>query len=368
MPNKKIIAVFLSFLLIFVLSLQVILKSDGFAPFLFQVLFNKNIELKTEGERINLVLLGIGGGKHEGPNLSDTIIFASVNLKDPKVTLVSIPRDVWIPELHGKINSAYQDGEAKRKGGGLTLAETVVSNLTGQKVDYGVVVDFSAFVKGVDILGGLDIYVDRAFDDYQYPIEGQENDSCGHSDQEIKDFTASNSAETELLKFFPCRYEHIHFNKGLNHMNGDEALKYVRSRHAVGSEGTDFARSQRQEKIIRALVAKSFSLQILANPAKALDLYSAFGSSVNTDIKQNEIDDFIKLSGRFNKAKIQSVVVDTGDPSTGRGGLLEHPDISSKYNYEWVLIPRTGSNNFSEIHEYIRCSLSQTNCIVSEIP
>ncbi|MEK9207226.1 MAG: LCP family protein, partial [Patescibacteria group bacterium] len=283
----KKLFVFLFFVVVF--GLEFLQVTRSISPILFQVLFNKNIELKKSSpERINLLLLGRGGGKHEGPNLSDTIIFASLDLKNPKVTLVSLPRDLWSADLNGRINSAYAVGETKRKGGGLVLSESVVSKIIGQNIDYGIVIDFSGFVKAVDLMGGIDVNVDRAFDDYQYPIKGNENELCGHTEEEVVTFTASNSAETELPGFFPCRYEHLHFNKGLQHMDGETALKYVRSRHAKGNEGTDFARSQRQEKTIKAFMDKVFSLQILVNPAKIVGLYSAVNGSIDTNIKQNE--------------------------------------------------------------------------------
>ncbi len=353
-------------LFVFVLfGLEVLVKSGNISPLLFQLIFNKNIELKkSDTQTINLLLLGIGGGKHEGPNLSDTIIFASLNIKNPKVTLVSLPRDMWSYDLKSKINTAYAKGQAKKKGGGLVLAKSVVSKITGQNLDYAAVIDFSGFVRAVDLMGGLDINVDKSFDDLEYPLEGKENDPCGNKEEDLEKLATASSQ----LEAFPCRYEDIHFDKGPNHMDGETALKFVRSRHAKGSEGTDFARSQRQEKIIKAFMDKVFSLSILVNPAKVIGLYDTLKDSIDTDIQKNEFDDFIKLAEKFKSAKIQSVVIDYGDNQTKRGGLLTHPAISREFNFEWTLIPRSGRNDYSEIHEYIRCNLTQDNCMVSEIP
>lgn len=357
--------------LVIVLSLEVIIKGGFISPILFQVVFNKNIELKKTAsgtESINILLLGIGGGNHEGPKLTDTIILANLNLKDQKISLVSLPRDMWSFDLRDKVNSAYARGEAKKEGGGLVLSESIVSKITGQEVNYGVVIDFSGFIKSVDLMGGLDMSVERAFDDYQYPITGNENELCGHTEKEVEDFTASNSAEAELPKFFPCRYEHLHFEKGDQHMDGATALKFVRSRHAIGPEGTDFARSQRQEKVIKAFMDKAFSLKIIGNPTKIIGLYNTVKDSVDTDIPQEEFDDFIKLGQKLQNAKIQSVVIDYGDQKEKRGGLLTHPPTSERYDYKWTLVPRIGEDDFSEIHEYVKCRFTRTDCIVSEIP
>ena len=356
---------FVSLFLIILLGFEVVVKTGSVSPFLFQLLFNKNIELKKGDQNvINILLLGIGGGKHEGPNLSDTIIFASLNIKDSKVTLVSLPRDIWSFDIDSKINTAYAKGEAKKKGGGLLLAKSVISKIIGQNIDYGVVIDFSGFVKAVDLMGGLDFEVERSFDDFEYPIAGKEDDPCDNKPEDLEKLATASSQ----LNAFPCRYQHLNFDKGLTHMNGETALKFVRSRHAKGEEGTDFARSQRQEKVIKAFMDKAFSLQIIVNPAKLIGLYNAVEQSVDTDIAENEFDDFIKLAQRFQKAKIQSVVIDYGDQENDRGGLLTHPPIIREYNFEWVLIPRSGNDDYSEIHEFIRCRLIQEECIVSQIP
>lgn len=356
---------FILLFLVLVLGLEVLVKAGNISPFLFQFLFNKNIELKkSTPERINVLLLGIAGGSHEGPNLTDTIILASLNLKNPKITLISLPRDIWSSDIKGKINKAYSNGEETRKGGGITLAKSVVGKITGQNINYGAVIDFSGFTKAVDLMGGIDINVERSFDDYEYPVAGREDDPCDNKEEDLEKLATASSQ----LEVFPCRYQHLHFDKGLNHMNGETALKFVRSRHAKGGEGSDFARSQRQEKVIKAFMDKSFSLQILVNPAKVIGLYDTVKDSVDTDIRKNEFDDFIKLAQKFQKTEIQSVVIDYGDQENKRGGLLTHPSINKKYNFEWVLIPRIGDENFSEIQEFIRCRFTQDECIVSQIP
>jgi polyisoprenyl-teichoic acid--peptidoglycan teichoic acid transferase len=357
-----LISVVVVFLAIFVY------KTASVYPFLFQLIFNKGVELKQTNNNINVLLLGIGGGSHDGPNLTDTIILASVNTKTNKVVLTSIPRDLWVPDLTTnvkKINEAYADGESKRKGGGLIEAEAIVGKITGQSIDYGVRIDFSGFVKAVDVMGGLDVNVDNAFDDYMYPISGKEDESCENTDEDIKAYTESGTASAEMdLAKFPCRYKHLHFNTGLQHMDGETALEFVRSRHATGDEGSDFARSKRQEKIIKAFKDKALSAQTLINPAKVLELYGILKGSIDTDIKQDEFDDFIRLGNQIRTAKIVSSVIDTGDDAVNRPGLLINPPISSAYGYAWVLIPRTGNGNFTEIQNYISCEIAKDNCLI----
>lgn len=327
-------------------------KGISYVPVLYQLLFQKEIELKkTEDQKINMVLLGIGGGKHDGPLLTDTVIFVSIDPVDKKVTLVTIPRDLWVPELRQKINFAYASGEAKKDGGGLMLTKAVVEKIMGQKVDYGFRVDFNGFIRAVDMIGGLDIEVERAFDDYEYPLSGKEADTCGFEEEE---FEKRATAEAQL-EAFPCRYEHLRFEKGVQHMDGATALKFVRSRHATGSEGTDFARSKRQEKVITAFQGKIISVGTFLNPLKLVSLYDVFQDSIDTDIQKDEYDDFVKLAQKMQSASMKNYVIDYGDDVQGRPGLLINPPITEEFNLQWVLIPRDGSGDYAEIQAYVKC-------------
>lgn len=349
-----IIVAILSVFIFFLLSSNVI-KYGSVAT---KVIFDKKINLKKSNDRINILLLGIGGGKHQGPNLSDTIIFASLDKEKKRVTLVSIPRDFWAPDLAAKINTAYAFGQKQGKGGGLALAKATVEKITGQHVDYGIRLDFAGFVKAVDIVGGLDVEVEQMLDDLEYPIPGKEDDPC---DQPEEDLEKLATAESQL-EAFPCRYEHVHFDAGSTHMDGETALKFVRSRHAEGEEGTDFARSKRQEKVIAAFKEKVFSIGTLLNPIKVISLLDVLEGSIDTDIADEEIDDFIKLAQKMENSRVQSVILDVGDDRRGREGLLVNPLIAEEFRNQWVLIPRAGNGNYTEIKEYIDCEIKVGNC------
>lgn len=357
--RKKILIIIAVLGILSLLSLSKFLIDMGkISPLFFQLIFNRDIELKKEDSRINLLLLGIGGGNHEGPDLTDTVIFVNLDPVKNKANLVSIPRDLWVPDLKAKINTAYQTGESKKKGGGIILAKSVVEKVLGQSIDYVVRVDFAGFTQAVDIIGGVDVDVEKAFDDYQYPIEGKETDVCGRSQEEVEVFATASSQ----LDAFPCRYLHLSFNTGIQHMTGETALRFVRSRHAQGDEGTDFARSKRQEKVLKAMKDKAFSMETLLNPVKLASLYSALSSNIDTNIEESELDDFVRLAQKMRGAKIQSTVLDYGDDKTNRPGLLFNPLRSQEYGNQWVLIPRIGAENYKEIQEYVECEIKTGNC------
>jgi len=365
MHNKKPLLIAGIFVVILVLF---IIKTASFYPFLFHLVLDKGVSLKQTDSKINILLLGIGGEGHDGINLTDTIMLASIDPKDNKVSLISVPRDLWFPDLEGsnkKINGAYADGELKRKGGGIIEAKAAVGKITGQEVNYAIRIDFSGFVKAVDIVGGLDINVDNVLDDYAYPISGKKDDPCGFTPEDIKLFTSTSPAELENQEKFSCRYKHLHFDIGLTHMNGETALEFVRSRHATGAEGSDFTRSKRQEKIISAFKNKVLSTETLVNPARIINLYNVLQGSIDTDIKQYEFDDFVRLANSLKTANIKSAIIDTGDEQSKRAGLLIYAPISKEYSFLSVLIPRLGNGNFTEIQKYISCIIKTGNCPIS---
>jgi LCP family protein required for cell wall assembly len=271
---------------------------------------------QTDG-RTNLVLLGAGGEGHQGPDLTDTIIFVSIKDETGEATLISIPRDLWIPSLRAKINAAYFYGfEKQATSGGLLLAKSAVSEVLNQPVHFAVKIDFSTFAQAIDLLGGIDITVDRSFDDNQYPIAGKEDDPCD-GDPEYK-----------------CRYEHLHFDAGPQHMNGATALKFVRSRHSTDpQEGTDFARNQRQEKVIAAIKSKLISTANLKNSKIYKQLYELAAGSIVTDITPDYYSGFFRLGLKMRQVSFKSFSLQEPDQ-------LENPPLSPKYDNQWVLIPK----------------------------
>lgn len=357
-PVALVIAVLIS-LAIFLTTLS---GSDTIVNFIFSP-----DNLKSTNNRVNVLLLGIAGGAHQGSDLTDTIMVASYNLKTNQVYLFSIPRDLWLPALRTKANAVYQIGLSQSNG--LGFAKTVMGNVLGLPIHYGLRVDFRGFVKGIDALGGVDVEIERSFDDYLYPIQDKENDLCGNEEKEM-DFNeeeakklnippgrktvlitedggiATDSAEEDKgIKYFSCRYEHIGFEKGQTHMNGAIALAFVRSRHGTNGEGSDFARSKRQQKVLEATRSKILSLETLVNPQKVTDSVKALGKSIDSDISVKEAIEFYKLSKKL--AKLNSFILDDS--------LLYHPPASD-YGGAYVLISQ--DDDFSTIQRYVRKVLS----------
>lgn len=354
---RRVAVVLLLFLFIGFFG-RVIVEAAKWSPVLFQYFFQKEIVLKKTDNRVSVLFLGIGGGTHDGPLLTDTIIYASIDPVLQKMTLISIPRDLWVPDLNAKINTAYTIGENQRKDGGLLLAQAAIQKILNQPVDYVLRIDFNGFVKAIDLIGGIDVNVVNGFEDLEYPISGKENDTCGFTGSEFQLRATSSAA----LEAFPCRYEHLIFNQGMQHMDGTTALKFVRSRHAIGSEGSDFARAKRQELVIKAFRDKIFSLNTLLNPGKLMSLFGVFQDSIHTNIQQSEYDDFIKLAMKMRTAQTNNVVFFYSDPGSEKQGIFINPPTSIAYGDQWVLIPRIGNGNFSEVQKFVACEIKTGNC------
>jgi len=341
----------------------------------------KGIILPKNKTEYNFILLGYGGPGHDGPYLTDSMMVAHVDLKKNAVWLVSLPRDLWVKlptisktDFHSKINAVYQTGlfpkdypdVDSKSYPDIALLKKAVSDISGLTIDNYVTVDFTGFTKAIDILGGVDVQVQKTFDDYEYPIDGKEQELCGKDAEfsQIEKFLKpgfSEDEKTQLFKdkpelelffknitddpkeAFPCRYEHLHFDAGKVHMDGATALKYVRSRHAL-QDGTDFGRGARQQQFVKAVKDKVISLGIIT---KIVPLLDELKNHIKTDVS---VDEMKKFMGEVKDAsKYRMVNINMSD----KDYLL-----SSFSDYGgYILIPRAGQDSWAGIHTMIQNSI-----------
>ncbi|MEK7633342.1 MAG: LCP family protein [Patescibacteria group bacterium] len=292
--------------------------------------------LKSYNNHVNILFLGIAGADHEGPNLSDSIVVASYDLKANHLTTISIPRDVWSEALRDKINSAYAYGEAKKKGAGFILAKAEVEIIIGQPIHYGAAINFDQFEKLIDFLGGVEVNVENSFVDKEFPIAGRENDLCD-KDPEYK-----------------CRYKTISFTKGVVLMNGQTALNFVRSRHAEGSEGTDFAREKRQQKVIEAAKNKLIAFAKKPNIDNYKKIYDLSDKLIKRDIDNQQVAIILKNIVLRKNFKQEKIVLSED--------FFINPETNlDRYDGLWVLIPI--NDDIEAVRKYIDCRLNQkTDC------
>lgn len=295
-------------------------------------LLNPNINLESFKNRTNILLLGVGGEGHEGADLTDSMMLVSINLVTADTVIISLPRDIWVESLQAKLNTAYYYGEDKQAGGGLILAKAAVSEIVNQPVHYGVILDFSGFEQAIDILGGVDVNAPRGFIDKLYPIPGKE------------------AAEPES-----DRYETIEFKPGKQHFDGATALKYVRSRHSEGEEGTDYARAQRQQRVILAFKDKFLSAKTWLNWGKLKQLKAIGLESIKTDLVSSAYSDLVKLALKIDREQLRTGVLDQGSQAEDIPPLLYNPP-TTRFG-QWVLLP--AGDDWSVVWQYIEEILYQ---------
>lgn len=304
----------------------------------------------VEKTEYTILLAGYGGPGHDGAYLTDTLMLAHVDKKTKKVVLFNVPRDLWVkvpstdPEAntHSKINAIYQMAlfpedypsvpkQYHGKDNAPSFLKKVIGDVTGVNVDYFVGIDFGGFRQLIDTLGGIDVSVRTTFTDYEYPIDGHEDDPCGKKDTELED--AVKQATEEPVLAFPCRYETLHFDAGPTHLDGTSALKYARSRHSL-QDGNDFGRAARQQQVIEAVKDKVLSIGFIP---KILPLMDTLSNNIRTDISASEIDSFLGEAANAKDYKIVNYVMSTNE-------VLKN-DISADGQY--ILVSKDGIDKWN---------------------
>lgn len=269
-------------------------------------------------DRTDLLVMGYGGGTHEGANLTDSMMVVSLLPQNHHTSLISVPRDLWVqyPPNSGnynKLNSVYalasNNGQQPVAGGGAAAAK--VSLVTGQNVKYWLTINFTGFRELIDSIGGVDVYVPDSFT-AQYP----KNDDP--------------TIDASWIK--------VHFDKGNQHMNGETAIRYARAREVLDNlaEGTDFARSARQQIIIKAALAKVKQMSTWPSLFNAMD---ALQHTIYTNMSLADLTEF-------------AMKMDLNDPHTAHIGL-SNQNVLQDGTADGQYILRPANGNWQGIIDYI---------------
>jgi polyisoprenyl-teichoic acid--peptidoglycan teichoic acid transferase len=192
----------------------------------------------STSDRVNILVMGYGGSGHDGAYLTDSMVVMSLMPQSHHTTLIAVPRDLWVqnPANSGnytKINAVYpvaSQNNANAVAGGDAAAQKV-SLVTGLDIKYWMTINFAGFRDFINAIGGVDVNVPDSFK-ANYPA---------NDDPSIN-----------------ASWKIVQFTKGLHHMDGETAIEYARARYVIDNpaEGTDFARSARQQLIMKAALAK----------------------------------------------------------------------------------------------------------------
>lgn len=245
---------------------------------------------ETEDSSLDILILGTNGA------LTDTIMVANINETKKKVTLISIPRDLY---MNGRrINEYYTYY-------GVETLERMVESVTGLEIDQYVQVDLDGFEQVVDVIGGIDIYVPEAIYDGLYP-----NGKGGYSAFSIEE--------------------------GTHHMNGEEALRYARSRKST----SDFDRAGRQQEILSAVKTKIVQMDSVMDMKELMEIFQTGLTYTSTDIN---VVDLVSYYSDYQDYELSTgFVLSTGNY------LYSMINESGAY----ILLPNSGS--FTEIQGVIQ--------------
>lgn len=247
-------------------------------------------------EQMTIAVLGIDDrtGDYSVPARTDALMFTNLRFAEHEAGVLSVPRDLWLQQANADITGIYEDrinlsylyGETYEvPGGGPAQLKATIAGNFGFTVDRYVLINFDAFVRFVDALGGIDVDVPKAIYDSQFPEQTGDG--------------------TIVFEVEP----------GLQHMDGLTALRYARTRH----QDSDYERIKRQQLVALAIRDRLLSGTGLTRvPA----LLAAVRGSVRTDLTPEEIAMLLCAGPQIPGEHIETYAIDGAyvTPWTSPGG------------------------------------------------
>lgn len=287
-------------------------------------------KLNETNGRVNILLAGYSADDpgHEGADLTDSIMIASIDPSTKSTVLISVPRDLYvnIPGFgYSRINAAYEDGQSEHfiasgyPKGGMGLLEQTVSQDFGIHFNYYALLDYTAFRDAVNAVGGVTVDI-------------QSSDPRGLYDPNTS----------------------LDLPEGNVNLDGQQALNLARARGdgygAYGFPNGDFDRTQNQQKLLVALKNKADTLAVMANPLKLAQLADSVANNVKTDLTIGDMETLYSETKGVNSSNIKEVTLNNYN---GQDLLVSYVDD----NGEDVLLPAAGFSGFSQIQSTVQSLL-----------
>lgn len=335
--KKKIVLFFLSLIIIYVLlvisfgisNFVFIFKKTGKNPVYFFSLAKNSIRNNQFKNKkfLNFIVLGLDerNDRLEKTETTDTIIFASLNLENQKLTTISLPRDLWDYDLKTKINGIYplslESSDSSK------FIKENFSKILGQNIDYSIIITTNNLIDFVKNINGVDVNLAKGFKDEKYPNP---------------DYIIDPKAPI---------YKTIEFKSGLNHLDQSNITEFVRSRKSAETAdqgGTDIGRIQRQQLLIEAIIAKVKDKNFFGHISNLIGLYNFWNKEIKSDFKDQQISDLVfLLQKKLMNFSIKKVELPIGQ--TAKDGIIYHPETF--INKQWVFIP--SDVEYKKLQEFI---------------
>jgi LCP family protein required for cell wall assembly len=317
-PKRKVRTKLIAAICLSIIALVILVKAEAPKRIIRNTVVNtiaKDLEHDDLGYT-NFLIMGTGGEGHDGKDLTDTLMIASINPSSSSTILSSVPRDIYVSHpqiISQRINSVYanQKYQSSHEEAAEVLGD-IIEDLTNIEIHYNIKIDFQALVEVVDELGGVTINNQEAIYDPEYPGPNY-------------------------------TFQTFSLPAGEQTINGETALKYARSRKS----SSDFERSSRQQQLIYAIKDAALSQNITSSPQKITSIYNSMSKHVETNLQLSEILTLAKLAQEFPEESLTTLPL-TDDPNF-IGGFLYNPP-RSEYGDAYVLIPADSTN--SQIHTY----------------
>jgi len=308
---------------------------------IFDIFQNKPLKMDENG-RTNILIYGTSGTiddqRHDGANLTDTLMVLSVDQKKKNAYMFNLPRDFYVDYgaaclagYQGKINamySCYTDGKTDEKSdvAGAKALQKKAKEITGLSMHYFTHINWAVVTGAVDAVGGVDV-----------KVEG--NGSCaafGMPEGSVVDYNMR-----------------VRYKPGVHHMNGDKALRFSRARGSSGGCGLDrgdFDRQMNQQKVLKALQQKATSADTLMNIGKVTSLMDALGQNLRTNFEISEVRTLISLGKDIPSDKVVSI-----DLVSEENQLIVSGNIPGAGS---IQVPRAGTFEYSEIKAFLNKKLN----------
>lgn len=306
------------------------------------------------GEPISMLVLGYGGNGHSGEWLTDTILVMRYDPKTKTISQFSLPRDLYVYVPYGgknngrwaKINTILAsimewnkptqesldpkyrwNDDQKKFDSGVNLVADSVELVLGLRIDHWATLSFDGFRRLIDAMGGVEVNVERYFIDYQYPRNDDDRVDAGFTTAE--------------------------FQAGVQKLSGEKAIEYSRSRHSeTPNEGSDFARSRRQMRLISAVKEQVVKQNLVL---KSLDFMQALQGKIRFSLDFGELT---ALANYFNSSEGKSLTNDLKFSSE----VLDAAYVTdTTINGDYALIPTEGQGKYAAIQRWVQSRIANAD-------
>jgi LCP family protein required for cell wall assembly len=272
---------------------------------------------KEEKPTFNILALGRPGQGYPGQNLTDTIILVHLEPVQKKAILISLPRDllVKVPGRNNltKINSLYHLV-------GIERLKKKITEITGLPINYYILIDLVVAKEIITLVDGLNVYVPQDINDPYFPGPNY-------------------------------TYQTFNLSAGWRYLDGETALKYIRTRYT--SPNGDFDRMTRQQQVINLLKQKVLTLNLLWDFPTYLKIFNTLRDHIETDLGLLELKNLWQIAKETQVDQITNLVIDKKETNLLTGGQIPFGQQMAS-----VVYPKAGQGEYEEIKKYIQKYIS----------